>query len=97
MAEERRISQNQANPTLFQPSQPLRNLRGVRPVSTQVLSEPLPVVHSSLDAVFAKMAAASESLASTEDIETSRQLVTLIKDCADCVQALKGASNILNQ
>ena len=44
--------------------------------------------------VLAKMATATESLADTDDIEVSKQLVVLIKDCADCIQSLKSATAV---
>jgi len=55
---------------------------------------PLPVLNSSMDTVLAKMASATESLAETDDIEICKQLVVLIKDCADCIQSLKSASTM---
>jgi hypothetical protein len=55
---------------------------------------PLTVLNSSLETVLAKMASATDCLAETDDIEMSRQLVLLIKDCADCVQSLKSASSM---
>jgi hypothetical protein len=52
---------------------------------------PLTVLNTSLETVLVKMASATDSLAETDDIEVSRQLVLLIKDC---VQSLISASSI---
>ena len=38
------------------------------------------------------MSSATQSLMDTDDIETSTQLVKLIKECADCALALKNAA-----
>ena len=50
------------------------------------------LIISGMDSVFAKMSSATHSLMETDDIETSTQLVKLIKECADCVHSLKESS-----
>ena len=47
-----------------------------------------------METVLAKMANATDFLAETDDIEVSKQLVVLIKDCADCIQSLKSATAV---
>ena len=108
---ERRVSQRNANPSLFS-SYSSNDRPSVRPLSTysrtsnsgavlrnsQTLTssdQPVPLIHSSLDTVFAKLNSATEALANSQDIEISRQLVGLIKECADCVQSLKSAADTL--
>ena len=103
--QERRIHQINADPTICQSItvSPLRIRSSTRPLSTrtsdilqtvQDTQNPLPVLHTSMGTVLAKMTAASEALAETDDIEVSNQIVELIKNCADCVQSLKTASNL---
>ena len=106
IVQERRVSQRNANPSAFmhRPSSS-GSTPWVRPLSTRttsavprssdILMQPVPLMNSSMDTIFAKMASATEALVETEDIQTSRQLVNLIKDCADCVQSLKSASSIM--
>ena len=85
------VSQRDANPTLSIS----RHLGAVRSLSTgtPLQSSPISVINSGMDSVFAKMSTASQSLMESHDIETSRQLVLLIKDCADCVLSLKNAAS----
>ena len=101
--QERRIHQINADPSLCQgvTVSPLRIRnstslsRSERTSGRQTVisgtteNPPLTVLNTSLETVLAKMASATDSLAETDDIEVSRQLVLLIKDCADCVQSLK--------
>merc|ERR1712223_1562132 len=106
IVQERRIHQINADPTICQSItvSPLRIRSSTRPLSTRTsdrghtvqdqTQNPLPVLHTSMGTVLAKMAAASEALAETDDIEVSNQIVELIKNCADCVQSLKSASNL---
>ena len=97
--EVRRVSQREANPTLFRhtPS-PLRlnRLPTGSVVNRSLLasgsSNPVSLMHSSLDSVFSKMSSATQSLMETDDIEMSTQLVKLIRECADCALSLKKAS-----
>ena len=102
--QERRIHQINANPILCKgvTVSPLR-IRNSKSLSRSERTSgrqtvirgttenpPLTVLNNcSLETVLAKMASATDSLAETDDIEVSRQLVLLIKDCADCVQSLK--------
>ncbi len=108
--QERRIPDRNADPSLFMHTPPnslplripaTRNLHtnnGGRSISLNTThSQPLPLINAGMDAVYAKLASATEALAATDDIETSKQLVNLIKDCADCVQSLKGAANSATQ
>ena len=106
--QERRIHQINANPSLCQEVtvSPLRIRNAIslsrseRTSGRQTVirgtteNPPLTVLNTSLETVLAKMASATDSLAETDDIEVSRQLVLLIKDCADCVQSLKSASSM---
>ena len=106
--QERRIHQNNANPSLCQEVtvSPLRIRNAIslsrseRTSGRQTVirgtteNPPLTVLNTSLETVLAKMASATDSLAETDDVEVSRQLVLLIKDCADCVQSLKSASSM---
>lgn len=50
------------------------------------------VVHESLAAVLDKMQSATRALATTDNVETSKNLVCLIKECADCILSLKHIS-----
>ena len=106
--QERRIHQINANPSLCQgvTVSPLRIRNSIslsrseRTSGRQTVirgtteNPPLTVLNSSLETVLAKMSSATDSLAETDDVEVSRQLVLLIKDCADCVQSLKSASSV---
>ena len=100
VVESRKVSQRDANPTLFShtpsSSRRLTNLNHGRSLSSSHSSNqfqnPVSLMHSSLDSVFAKMSSATQSLMDTDDIETSTQLVKLIKECADCALALKNAA-----
>ena len=90
-----RVSQRNANPTLClnRPNGLMRLSGGGGTLSnSDGASQPLSVIHSGLDSVFSKLDSASQSLMDTQDIETSRQLVLLIKDCADCLLSLKNAA-----
>ena len=85
------VSQRNANPTLsMNRSNGLVRLSGGG--ASSLPSQPVSVIHSGLDSVFSKLDSASQSLMETQDIETSRQLVLLIKDCADCLLSLKNAA-----
>ena len=85
------VSQRNANPTLsMNCSNGLMRLSGGG--ASSLPSQPVSVIHSGLDSVFSKLDSASQSLMETQDIETSRQLVLLIKDCADCLLSLKNAA-----
>jgi len=105
IVQERRINQIQANPSVSRSTTTVSPLRirastqisrpsGSRTVSIQDTQNPLPVLNSSMETVLAKMANATDSLAETDDIEVSKQLVVLIKDCADCIQSLKSATAV---
>ena len=105
VVQERRIHQIQANPSVSRSTTTVSPLRirastqisrpsGSRTVSIQDIQNPLPVLNSSMETVLAKMANATDSLAETDDIEVSKQLVVLIKDCADCIQSLKSATAV---
>ena len=94
-----RVSQRNANPTLcLNRPNGLMRLSGQGTLSNNdgassiPASQPLSVIHSGLDSVLSKLDSASQSLMDTQDIETSRQLVLLIKDCADCLLSLKNAA-----
>ena len=95
-----RVSQRNANPTLClnRPNGLMRlsggggTLSNSDGASSLPASQPISVIHSGLDSVFSKLDSASQSLMETQDIETSRQLVLLIKDCADCLLSLKNAA-----
>ena len=50
------------------------------------------IMSASLDVVLDKMVNATQTLAQTDDLETSVHLVSLIKNCADCVASLRSAS-----
>ena len=79
VAESRKVSQRDANPTLFShtpsSSRRLTNLNHGRSLSSSHSSNqfqnPVSLMHSSLDSVFAKMSSATQSLMDTDDIETS--------------------------
>ena len=95
-----RVQEREANPmAMSSNSRRLQNRNPVlRSLSSSCASNPNPIqnpvvlMHSSMDSVFAKMSSATQSLMETDDIETSTQLVKLIKECADCVLSLKNAS-----
>ena len=90
-----RVSQRNANPTMSMNRSNGLRLSGSAVLSnsgTSMPSQPMTVIHTGLDSVFAKMESASQSLMDTQDIETSRQLVLLIKECADCALSLKNAA-----
>ena len=95
-----RVQEREANPmAMSSNSRRLQNSNPVlRSLSSSCTSNPNPIqnpvvlMHSSMDSVFAKMSSATQSLMETDDIETSTQLVKLIKECADCVHSLKNAS-----
>merc|ERR1711874_552401 len=102
--QERRIQQINADPSLGRSAttvSPLRIRSSIRPsrpsvqrTTVQDSQNPLPVLNCSMETVLVKMATATESLAETDDIEISKQLVVLIKDCADCIQSLKSATAV---
>merc|ERR1719225_917616 len=86
IVQERRINQIQANPSVSRSTTTVSPLRirastqisrpsGSRTVSIQDIQNPLPVLNSSMETVLAKMANATDSLAETDDIEVSKQLV----------------------
>ena len=50
------------------------------------------IMSASLDVVLDKMVNATQTLAQTDDLETSVHLVSLIKNCADCVASLRSDS-----
>ena len=98
-----RVQEREANPMMNMSSNSRRlqnrnNPPVLRSLSSSCASNPTPIqnpvilMHSSMDSVFAKMSSATQSLMETDDIETSTQLVKLIKECADCVLSLKNAS-----
>jgi hypothetical protein len=49
-------------------------------------------IDSAIKAIKSKMAVSSEALANTNDMEKSKEYLALIKDCADCIQALKNCN-----
>jgi uncharacterized Zn finger protein (UPF0148 family) len=88
VVQSRSVSQRHADPTMFMHTPSL--LRSSRTSNNAI--HPTSLMHSSLDAIFIKMNSATQTLTETDDIDTSRQLVGLIKECADCVLSLKHAS-----
>ena len=86
MSSNSRRLQNRNNPPV------LRSLSSSCASNPNPIQNPVILMHSSMDSVFAKMSSATQSLMETDDIDTSTQLVKLIKECADCVLSLKNAS-----
>ena len=49
-------------------------------------------IDATIKTIKSKMAVSSEALANTNDMEKSKEYLALIKDCADCIQALKNCN-----
>jgi hypothetical protein len=49
-------------------------------------------MEATIKTIKSKMAVSSEALANTNDMEKSKEYLALIKDCADCIQALKNCN-----
>ena len=86
----RKAKTSNADPSLFmhRPS-PMRSLSNT---ASMPLNLNLSAVAASQDVVMEKLVNATQILAQTDDIEMSNQLVTLIKNCADCIASLRNAS-----